>query len=167
MAERLKRESISEKVERRMHRFTSSLEELSSSLNKCTWGCFGDSTVIAEPSTSSFDKNHSRSPTRRNTDSTESSSFSDDNDRRKKKPSSRRIGERNIGDDTIKCENDERNKTTQVHVGKDSNSSSSLMKKKEYQEILMRYAQLPSALSVELPDDYSEYSASFDLGSAM
>jgi len=58
MAERLKTESLAEKLERRMHRLISSLDDLSSSFTKCACGCFGDlsvgnNTVVIEKETAS------------------------------------------------------------------------------------------------------------------
>jgi len=50
MSERLNRETLTEKVERRMHRLVSSLEELSTSFTNCACGCFGDSTVTMDQS---------------------------------------------------------------------------------------------------------------------
>jgi len=166
MTERLKRESLSEKVERRMHRFVSSLEELSSSFTKCGCGCFGDSIITTAPATSSFDKNHS-CPCRNTTTSTVSLSDDDehnDNDKNNitANPSSRNSNNSNNNNATTKYELDDKNSNVvRIPVGGcGSNSSSSLKKKKQHREELMRYAQLPSGLSVESPDDYSEHSAS-------
>lgn len=54
MTERMERETLAEKVERRMHRLVSSLEELADSVSKCTCacGCFGDSGVVMDQSIS-------------------------------------------------------------------------------------------------------------------
>merc|ERR1712238_123321 len=145
MTERLKRESLSEKVERRMHRLVSSLGELSSTFTKCACGCFGDS-IFTTTLTTSFDKNHSRSCHCRNT-TTSTVSLSDDDEHN------------NDNNTTTKYKFDDKNSNAVtvpvVGGGGGSNSSSSFMKKNR--EELMRYAQLPSGLSVESPDDYGEY----------
>mmetsp|Transcript_6206 Transcript_6206/g.13373 ORF Transcript_6206/g.13373 Transcript_6206/m.13373 type:complete len:493 (+) Transcript_6206:228-1706(+) len=52
MSERMERETLTEKVERRMHRLVSSLEELGDSVIKCACGCFGDSGVVLDQSIS-------------------------------------------------------------------------------------------------------------------
>jgi len=48
MAERLKSESISEKLQRRIYRLVSSLEEMSNSISECGCGC-GNATVSPAP----------------------------------------------------------------------------------------------------------------------
>mmetsp|Transcript_4320 Transcript_4320/g.4882 ORF Transcript_4320/g.4882 Transcript_4320/m.4882 type:complete len:556 (+) Transcript_4320:142-1809(+) len=166
MTERLKRESLSEKVERRMHRLVSSLGELSSTFTKCACGCFGDSIFTTSLAPSSFDKNHSRSCHCRNTTNSTVSLSDDDehnNNNITANPPSRNSN--NDNDTTTKYKFDDKNSnavTVPVVVGGGggggSNSSSSFMKKNR--EELMRYAQLPSGLSVESPDDYGEYSDS-------
>eukprot|EP00536_Pseudo-nitzschia_multiseries_P008120 jgi/Psemu1/325073/estExt_fgenesh1_pg.C_2000025 len=79
MSERLNRETLTEKVERRMHRLVSSLEELTTSLNKCVCVCFGDSTVTQDQSIA-VEKERMLPPRpRRNTASTVSLSETGEN----------------------------------------------------------------------------------------
>lgn len=66
MSERLEKETLTEKLEQRMHRIVSSIDELSTSLTKCACLCFVDHTLSPGK--------ENRSRTRRNTDSTVSSS---------------------------------------------------------------------------------------------
>jgi hypothetical protein len=157
MKERLKRDSISEKVERRMHRFISSLEELSSSFNKCACGCFYDdptSTVTTVKSavvmSSSIDKNHGGCRSRRNTASTVSSSDNQNDD---------------IDDDVPNVIDPVTMTTTSTKYEFGNSNNSGMVKKKQHQEEFMMYAQLPSGLSVESPseDDYSYSSAAVDI----
>jgi hypothetical protein len=75
--------------------------------------------------------------------------------------SSQQDSRNNIEDDKIG--NYDQNKTVPAVDGIDRyNMSSSSMKKNAYRANMMKVAQLPSGLSVETPDDYSEYSNSAD-----
>lgn len=150
MKERLNRESITEKVERRMHRLTWSLEQLTNSLSKCTWGCIGDSTTITEPATSPMkSSSDSNQNSERNACSTPASSSSEDEGK-----GSTAYAPLNSGD------HKNEKKTVPTADGKKLYSmSASSMKKKEHQKTLLEYAQIPSGLSVETPDSHSEYSS--------
>ena len=160
MKERLKRDTISEKVERRMHRFISSLEELSNTFNKCACGCLYDdedptSTAVAIVKSavisSSLDKNSHGGRSRRNTASTVSSSDNQNND----------IDD----DDQQHHQQQQQQPVTMTTTNIKYEFGSGSLKKRQDQEELMRYAQIPSGLSVESPseDDYSYSSGVVDI----
>lgn len=135
---------------------------VSSTFTKCACGCFGDSIFTTAPDASSFDKNHSNSCPCRNI-STSTVSLSDDDKHNNHNnitanPLSRNSNNNNNA--TTKYEFDDKNSNAvTVPVGDGgSNSSSSFMKQNRAE--LMRYAHLPSGLSVESTEDYSECSDS-------
>ncbi|VEU37570.1 unnamed protein product [Pseudo-nitzschia multistriata] len=139
MTERLKRESLTEKVERRMHRLVSSLEELSVSVTKCACSCFGDSSVVPmDQSYGVADKEALVSRPRRNTASTVNSEVHDEE--RQHVPNQRASATANAGAEKIHFD-------MQV----ESRESKDFRKK-----MMLKHGKMPSGLSVESEDDLEE-----------
>mmetsp|Transcript_5562 Transcript_5562/g.13938 ORF Transcript_5562/g.13938 Transcript_5562/m.13938 type:complete len:484 (-) Transcript_5562:45-1496(-) len=127
MNERLETESISEKLERRIVRFMASLDDLASSLTKCSCGCFGDNTVHNALS----DEKYKSSPPRKNTAST--ASLSD------------------------KVEDDSDSSATYLQPVEQKTESLWSPDQESRQlgrEELLTFTQMPSGLSVEFDDHY-------------
>jgi len=150
MTERLKSESLAEKIERRLHRFLSSLEELSSSfITKCSCDFFQDSTsTVVEPSANIEKQHHqykhaySIQRPRGNTASTVSSS-----------------SDTAINDNAYGNEERQQQKQHRADLNDGVNPTSTPKREMEEEEVMMArreqpYERMPSGLSVE-PSDFS------------
>jgi len=105
---------------------------VSSSFNKCACGCFGDSSVIVEQSIT-IEKEMSSHRPRRNTASTVSS----------------------FDDLKVDPALSLHNSNTKYELATSNNNTAAISKKNKQAE-LMKYAQLPSGLSVESHDSLEE-----------
>jgi len=127
MTERLKTESLLEKLERRVYRLFTSLEDVSSSFTKCACGCLGETTL---DNAIVIDKTNSPHR-RRNTASTIDLS---ENDKLEVNPSS----------------------SSKVEPNTDAAEppiAGYTMAKQPTRDEMLLYSQLPSGLSVEVDDD--------------